>query len=76
MTEIVLTPEQMKALESAERMVAICRPDGSTAGFMALTPKEPIFTPEEIAAAEQAAETGPWYTTQQVLEYLRSLDRS
>lgn len=73
MTQIVLTAEQMKILQSAGKMVSICRPDGSIAGVMALTPKEPIFSPEEIAAAEQIAESdGPWHTTKEVLDRLRA----
>lgn len=74
MTQIVLTPEQLRILQSADQMVSICRPDGSIAGIMALTPKEPIFTPEEIAAAEKNAESdGPWHTTKEVLDRLRAL---
>jgi hypothetical protein len=35
------------------------------------------FSPEEIAAAEKEADSpGPWYTTKEVLEHLRSLDRT
>lgn len=38
-------------------------------------PKVCPFTPEEIAAAEKEAEgPGPWYSTKEVLDYLRSLD--
>jgi hypothetical protein len=82
MTRIVLTPEQATLLASTSEPVAICRPDGSIAGWMVsdgrfVIPKECPFTAEEIAAAEKDAESpGPWYTTQQVLEHLRSLDQS
>jgi hypothetical protein len=77
MTEIVLTPEQLSTLDSAEKMVTISRPDGSIVGLMALTPKHAVFTAEEIVAAERLAEAdGPWYSTAEVLEHLRSLERS
>jgi hypothetical protein len=37
--------------------------------------RRPMFTPEEIAEAERAANSpGPWYTTKEVLEYLKSLE--
>jgi hypothetical protein len=77
MTQIVLTPEQEQILQTAGKMVTVCRPDGSIAGIMALTPKEPVFSPEEIAAAQQIAESeGPWYTTKEVLERLRTQERA
>ena len=41
------------------------------------TPKEPLFTPEEIAEAECRIDSlGPWYTTKEVLEHLKSLDQA
>jgi hypothetical protein len=82
MTQIVLTAEQDGLLEAACEPVPVCRPDGSVAGFVSprkkvITPKEPMFTPEEIAEAERRMHSsGPWYTTKQVLEHLRSLERS
>jgi hypothetical protein len=78
MTQIVLTAEQAAILTASNEPVAMCSPDGTIIGFVSpksrfLTPKEPIFTPEEIAAAERQLDSdGPWYTTQQVLERLRS----
>ena len=82
MTQIVLTPEQLSILASAKNLVAICRPDGSFVGWVSPTtnfiiPNECPFTPEEIAAAETAAQSpGPWYTTREVLDHLRSLEHS
>jgi hypothetical protein len=75
MTEITLTPDQLAAIDTAEKMVALCRPNGSIVGLMALTPKTPLFTLDEIEAAERAA-GGPSYSTAQVLENLRTLERS
>ena len=81
MTQIVLTSEQHDQLVSASGPIALCRPDGRVAAYIPphsrfLTPKEPLFTPEEIAEAERRAnEPGRWYTTQEVLEHLRSLEQ-
>jgi len=80
MTRIVLTAEQAAILARSDQAVPVVRPDGSCVGWVSPTtnfviPKENPFTAEEIAAAEaEAAGPGPWYTTQEVLEHLRSLD--
>ena len=78
MVQILLTPEQFGVLSSATEPVAICGPDGTVAGYLppsgARYRKEPAFTPEEIAAAEQRIDSpGPWYTTPQLLARLRAL---
>jgi hypothetical protein len=81
MNEIVLTADQLSILSSSAGPVAIRRPDGSVIGWVSPTtrfiiPEVCPFTPEEIAAAEARAESaGPWYTTQEVLEHLRSLEQ-
>jgi len=80
MNQIVLTAEQEAVLDSTTEPVAICRRDGTVAG--AISPKSPFispqicpFTPEEIAAAIKEADgPGPFYTTQEVLDHLHSLD--
>jgi hypothetical protein len=82
MTKIVLTTEQAEAIAAASEPVAICRPDGSVAGWIGpgsrfVVPEVCPFTPDEVAAAEKEGESpGPWYTTKQVLEHLRSLDQT
>jgi len=82
MAEIVLSAEQMKVLGAAEGLVAIRRPDGSILGWISpstnfIIPEQCPFTQEEIAAANAAAnEPGPYYTTEEVLSYLRSLGES
>jgi hypothetical protein len=79
MTQITLTPEQAAALEGAEGLVALRRPDGSFVGWISpstkfIIPNECPFTPEEIAAAEKEAEgEGPWHTTREVLDHIESL---
>jgi len=80
MTQIVLTAEQNAVLNGASEPVAICRPDGTVAGVISpqspfITPQICPFTPEEIAAAIKEADgPGPFYSTQEVLDHLRSLD--
>lgn len=80
MPEIVLSAEQMQVLGTATGVVAIRRPDGSFVGWISpsanfIIPEECPFTPEELAEAEaRASSPGPWYTTQEVLEHLRSLE--
>jgi hypothetical protein len=79
MTQINLTAEQAELLTGATGPIVLCRPDGIVVGYASrqphvVTPKEPIFTPEEIAEAERRIDSpGPWYTTQEVLARLRSL---
>jgi len=80
MTQIILTPEQAAVLASTTETIAVCRPDGTVAAFISrksrfVIPEVCPFTAEEIAAAEQESESsGPWYSTQEVLDHLRSLD--
>ena len=81
MTKITLSPEQAATVTEATEPVRICLPDGSIAGWvsstMHLPPKNPGFSPEEIAEAERRLNSpGPWHTTQEVLEHLRDLERS
>ena len=81
MTQIQLSAEQVNVLMAASDPIILCHPDGSVVGFASkrpadITPKEPIFTPEEIAEAERRIDSpGPWYTTQEVLAHLRSLSQ-
>jgi hypothetical protein len=77
--QIVLTADQEAVLNSTTDPVTICRSDGSVAGVISpqspfIAPKICPFTPEEIAEAIKESEgPGPFYSTQEVLEYLRSL---
>lgn len=79
MTKIVLTSEQAAVVAAASEPVAICRADGSVAGWIRpgpnfIVPSSNPFTPEEVAAAEKEGQSpGPWYTTGQVLNHLHSL---
>ena len=79
MTQIVLTQAQAQVLAGAEDPVAVCRPDGSLVGWLVSNSKFVIpdrcpFTPEEIAAAEKDGESdGPWHSTKEVFDHLRTL---
>lgn len=81
MREVILSPEQAAIVASAEEPITIRGPAGEFIGWVwstsqFRTPSECPFTPEEVAAAELEADgPGPWYTTKQVLEHLRSLDQ-
>jgi hypothetical protein len=82
MTQIVLNSEQVGILAAAQEPVAICRPDGSIAGWISpgtrfVIPDVCPFTPEELAAAEKEPDSpGTCFSTKEVLEHLQSLDRS
>jgi hypothetical protein len=76
MTQITLSSEQAAVFANATEPVCVRFPNGTIAGWLKrdITPKEPIFTSEEIAEAERRADSpGPWYTTKEVLDHLRSL---
>jgi hypothetical protein len=78
MTQITLSSEQAAIVSNANEPIRVCLPNGIVAGWLKrdITPKEPIFTPEEIAEAERRANgPGPWLTTKEVLDNLRSLER-
>ena len=82
MTQIVLTSEQEGILAAAAEPVAICRSDGSVAGFVSpksriFAPEKCPFTPEEIAEAEREAELSKrWSTTKEVFDRLRGREKS
>ena len=78
MTQITLSPEQEAVFRNASEPVFVCLGNGIVAGWVKrdLTPREPIFTPEEIAEAERRANgPGPWLTTKEVLARLKSLEQ-
>ena len=80
MSQITLTPEQAGILAHADFPIAIRHPDGSTVAYLTrsgnlYSGSGPEFTPEEVTAAEEALKSnGPWYSTQEVLDHLRSLE--
>jgi hypothetical protein len=78
MADLIITHEQARLLAGASFPIAIRDPDGKLMGYVSASdvPQKPHgFTPEQIAEARRRADSdGPWYTTQQVLEHLRSLE--
>jgi hypothetical protein len=71
MPQIVLPREQAELVAQALEPVQVCDPSGAVLGVI-----EPIWTHDEIAEAKRRLSTDqPRYTTAQVLEHLRSLER-
>jgi hypothetical protein len=71
MVQIVLTDEQAQVVASALQPVRVCDSQGNFLGSIT-----PIWTAEDIADAKRRlASNEPRYTTAQVLEYLRSLEK-
>jgi hypothetical protein len=68
-SHIVLTDEQMRAINQATEPVEIRSPDGRS---LARVP--PAWTAEEIADAKRRSAKGVWYSSEQVQEYLRLLE--
>jgi len=72
MSHIVVDEQQAAIIARAGRSVQVLDPKGNIVGYVT-----PVPSPEEIARAKKSRDQGaggPVYTTQQVLEYLRSLD--
>jgi hypothetical protein len=71
MNQIVLTDEQAKAVASTLKPIPVRDSKGALLGTFT-----PIWTEEDIADAKRRlASDEPRYTTAQVLDYLRSLER-
>jgi hypothetical protein len=72
MVQIVVDAGQAKQILESEEPVEILGPGGRHLGFV----RRRLFTPEEVRDAVQRADDGgPWYTTEEVLAHLRSLER-
>jgi hypothetical protein len=70
MPHIVLSEEQAKVVASALQPVQVRDAKGTVLGVI-----PSIWTEEDIAEAKRRlASNGPWYTTEQVLAHLRSLE--
>jgi hypothetical protein len=71
MSEIVVTREQAAIITSPPAVLKILDPDGKLVGYTT-----PSFSAVELAEAEAAlASDQPRYTTEEVLSYLRSLEK-
>lgn len=70
MTYIILNDEQARLVKGAEGTIEVRDSAGRHLGYLTHG-----FTPEEIdEARRRAASDGPWSTTAEVLEHLKSLD--
>ncbi|MEX2092514.1 MAG: hypothetical protein WD971_07540 [Pirellulales bacterium] len=71
MIKIVLNDEQAKTVEEATGAIELRDPQGRLVGYVSRSPSS-----QEIADAKRRlASAGPWYTTQQVLSHLQSLEQ-
>lgn len=71
MSEIVLTEEQAKVITGTAEQVVLRDPKGQLLGYVARS-----FTKAEIAEAERDLESDqPRYTTEEVMDRLRSLEQ-
>jgi hypothetical protein len=71
MLKIILTPEQAKLVATARKPVQVCDPEGNV-----LAQIDPVWTDDDLAEAEKALTTNQvWYTTEQVLAHLQSLEQ-
>lgn len=71
MVQIVLNAGQAKQILEAENQVEIIGPGGKHLGHV----RRRMFTPEEVKeAVQRATDGGPWYTTEEVLTHLGSLE--
>jgi hypothetical protein len=70
MPQITLTAEQVTLIVNGHEGVEICDRSGRILGYV-----EPPIPPEEIEIAKSRMNwPGPWYTTEQVLDHLQSLE--
>jgi hypothetical protein len=80
MVALILNDDQVQAVKEASGRVPVCSRDGEDLGFMVVNrvhPGEKItITVEEAKelARRMSTEETRWYTTEEVLEHLRSLD--
>jgi len=71
MTQIVLSDDQAQAVQAATETVEIRDRHGNLLGYVSSPPSN-----AEIAAARQRLQSdGPWHTTEQVLDHLKSLEQ-
>lgn len=84
MIRIVLTEEQTKAITGVSEPIDLVDSSGRMLGRMTPTPPESDqaleMTPEDLAEvkrrmADAARDGGTFYTTQQVLDHLKSLEQ-
>ena len=71
MTQIVLSDDQAKAVQGAAGVVELRDRHGNLLGYVSPPPSD-----AEITEARRRLESdGPWYTTEQVTDHLKSLEQ-
>jgi hypothetical protein len=77
MSELVLTTDQLAALSAAESPVVVRDAQGEVVGYYSKRGSYLANEAEIILKALESIRTpGPRYTTQEVLDYLRTLEPS
>ena len=71
MVQIVVTPDQARAIADAKDKIEFVDAQGNRLGFFA----RPVSEDEIVIARRRAASNEPRRTTQQVLERLKSLEQ-
>lgn len=71
MTQIVLSDEQARAVQSAVDSVEVRDQHGQLLGYVS----RPLSAAEVAEAEKRLASDGPWYTTEQVIAHLDSLEQ-
>ena len=72
MTQLILDDEQVEAVRQAADRLEVRDRGGNLVAYLA---KQSGFSPQEIAEAKRRMNSdGPWRTTQQVLDRLKSLE--
>jgi hypothetical protein len=69
MIKIALNNEQAKAVEGADGAIELLDPQGRRVGYVSRSPGQAKID----EAKRRLDSTGPWYTTEQVLNHLQSL---
>jgi len=72
MTSVVLNAEQAKVVREATETIELRDSKGDLLGYVS-----PSLDADVIAEAKRRVDSdGPWFSTQQVLDHLRSLERT
>jgi len=70
MIRIVLDDQQAQSFRSGDDSAEVCDRAGNLLGYVARSPCD-----EDIKEAQRRLESdGPWYSTQQVLDHLQTLE--
>lgn len=73
MVQLIVDDDQARLIRESAEPVEIVDRTGNRIGILNWGHE---WTPEELAEAERRARSdGPWHTTQEVLDHLKSLDR-